>query len=209
MKKETIVKAFTEYLKELARQDVLKSTGSVGKSADSILRNFVLKNGYSRIADIICRKRDKADATRRGLGKFEFKTGSGEIAKGDGLTLDDATPENILPKVDFVVWMPFPLRYKTALNAAMIDAIQGADFETMEKHFSILTNIASHETYAFYREQFIDCLETIGKNGLRSSVKVAKNGKRLNIQTISCGLERRLFEYLEDVPTIEQFLPKE
>lgn len=209
MKTETIVNAFVTYLKELCRQNGLRSTGSVGKSADGILRNFVLKNGISRASQIICRMRDKADVTRKALGKFEIKTGCGEIAKGNGLTLDDATPENILPKVDFIAWMPFTLRYKIALNAAIIDAVNNADYETMKNHFSVLTTIASRETYVFTHDEFVTCLETIGKNGLRSSVKVAKNGTRLNIQTITPRMEERLFDYLENIPTVADFIPKD
>lgn len=208
MKTETIINAFVTYLKELFRQNGLRSTGSVGKSADGIIRNFVLKNGISRASQIICRMRDKADVTRKSVGKFEIKTGCGEIAKGNGLTLDDATPENILPKIDFVAWMPFTLRYKIALNAAMIDAINNADYETMKNHFFTVTKIASRETYVFTHDEFIDCLQSIGKNGLRSSVKVAKNGTRLNIQTITPKMEERLFDYLENIPTLANFIPK-
>lgn len=208
MKTETIVNAFTTYLKELYRQNGLRSTGSVGKSADGIIRNFVLKNGISKVTQIICRMRDKTDVTRKGVGKFEIKTGCGEIAKGHGLTLDDATPENILSKIDFIAWMPFTLRYKIALNAAMLDAVNDADYETMKNHFFAVTKIASRETYVFTHDEFINCLETIGKNGLRSSVKVAKNGTRLNIQTITPRMEERLFDYIENIPCIADFIPK-
>ena len=60
-------------------------------------------------------------------------------------------------------------------------------------------------TWVFTRDEFINTLETIGKNGLQSSLKVSKQGGQINIQTITPKMEDRLWEILENMPTVEEF----
>ena len=45
MKRETYEKALEMYKEELARQDAKNSTGSKGKLAEVLLRNYILKKG--------------------------------------------------------------------------------------------------------------------------------------------------------------------
>lgn len=170
------------YEQELARQDAKASTGSMGKLADVILRDYILKRGINRASDIRCRVVEKVDVTRRDLGRIEIKTGSGAVAYGCGLTSDDILEENILPSVDYVAWAPFT---------------------------KLLTkdNLPSM-TWLFTRGEFIAALEAIGKNGLQSSVKVSKHGAQLNIQTITPRMEDRLWAILANMPTVEEMFGK-
>lgn len=212
MKKIDMLLHFRLYLFELEMQDAKRSTGSDGKLADSVLRYGTLKNGYSRLSDIPCRARGKVDAYRRKAGKFEFKTGCGEVAVGKNLTMEDAVPANILPKGEYIFWMPFPLRFRTARLEALqamhtldekSDIQDDADaLALIEYHLNRLAEIAAKDAYAFTRDEFIACLEAIGKHGLKSSLKVAKNGTRLNIQTLNPRPEARLFDFIEenDIP---------
>ena len=219
MKKIDMLLHFRLYLFELEAQDAKKSTGSDGKLADSVLRYNTLKNGYSRLTDIPCRARDKVDAYRRKAGKFEFKTGCGEVVKGTNLTLErDAVPENILPLADFVVWVPFPTRFRLARLDAVkamhsLDEVpeirEDADaLALIEYHLNRLAELAAKDGYAFTREEFINCLEFIGKNGLKSSLKRAKNDTRLNIQTLNPKPTERLFDFIEenDIPQAKYFI---
>lgn len=218
MKKIDMLLHFRLYLFELEAQDAKRSTGSNGKLADSVLRYGSLKNGYSRLSDIPCRARGKVDAFRRKTGKFEFKTGCGEVVVGKGLTLEDAVRENILPKGEFIFWIPFPLRFQVARLEAMqamhtLDGIAEIQEDEdalalIEYHLNRLAEIAAKDAFAFTRDEFIDCLEFIGKNGLKSSLKVAKKGTRLNIQTLNPKPTERLFDFIEEneIPAGKYFI---
>ena len=179
MKRQEYLKALARYEEELARQDAKRSTGSTGKLADVILRDYILVHGIEREAAVRCRRLGKADVTRKACGKVEIKTGSGAVAYGSCLTKEDIVEENILPGVSLVCWAPF-----TA-------------FLTKDNMVSM--------TWVFTREEFIETLEAIGKNGLQSAVKVSKGGAQLNIQTITPRMEDRLWDVLENQPTVEEY----
>lgn len=219
MKKFDMLVHFRLYLFELEEQDKKKSTGSDGKLADSVLRYGTLKNGYSRLSDIPCRARNKVDAFRRKTGKFEFKTGCGEVVKGKGLTVEkDAIPENVLPQADYVVWIPFPLRFRLARLEAIkamhtLDEIpeirEDADaLALIEYHLNRLAEIAAKDGYAFTRDEFVECLTALGKRGLRSSLKRGKDDTRLNIQTLNPKPTERLFNFIEEneIPQAKYFV---
>lgn len=180
MKRSDFESALRQYEAELARQDAKRSTGSMGKYMDVLVRDFILKQGICRLNDVRCRKGGAVDVGRRGLGKFEVKTGSGAVAYGYGFTKEDLTAEVILPDADFVVWAPFP------------QFLNRQNFPTM--------------FWVFTREAFIDALEAIGKKGLQSSLKISKGGAQVNIQTITPRMEDRLWEVLEATDTLESFM---
>ena len=179
MKRSEFEQALSLYLVELARQDALRSTGSMGKLMDVLVRDFILKQGICRLSDVRCRKGGSVDVGRRGVGRFEVKTGSGAVAYGFGLTKDDLRAEVVCADADFIVWAPFPR------------------FLTRENFTSMF--------WVFTREDFIDCLEAIGKKGLQSSLHITKGGGQVNIQTITPRMEDRLWDILEDVQTLEEW----
>lgn len=178
MKKTEYLAQLENYRLELERQDRKHSTGSIGKLADVVLRNYILVKGIGSANDVHCRRLGKADVFRKAYGVIEIKTGSGAVAYGD-FTAEDIIEENILPNVDMVCWAPFA-KFLTEDNMAGM-------------------------TWVFTRRQFLDCLEAIGKNGLKSSVKISKGGAQLNIQTITPRMEDRLWDILEGLPTVEEW----
>ena len=179
MKRSDYYKALEAYKAELARQDSKLSTGSTGKLLDVLVRDYILVKGIQSVADVKCRKLGKVDVLRKSIGKVEIKSGSGAVAYGEGLTKDDCIAENVLPGVDLVAWAPF-----TAF-------ITEENFPSM--------------TWVFTREQFIDTLEAIGKHGLDSSLKISKQGRQINIQTITPRMEDRLWDILDSIPTLEEY----
>lgn len=182
MKRIEYLEKLANYEQELARQDSLKSTGSIGKLMDVIVRDYILVRGITRANDVKCRKLGSNDVSRKGIGAIEIKTGSGAVAYGEGFTADDCTADNVLPGVTLVCWAPF------------------ARFLNKENFPSMM--------WVFTREQFIETLEVIGKKGLKSSLKVSKGGAQLNIQTITPRMEDRLWEVLENMPTLEEYFQK-
>ena len=179
MKRTEFENALYLYTLELARQDTLRSTGSTGKLMDVLVRDFILKQGICRLHDVRCRKGGAVDVGRRNVGRFEVKTGSGAVAYGFGLTKDDLTADKVCADADFVVWAPFP----KFLNR-----------ENFTEMF-----------WVFTREDFVETLEAIGKNGLKSSLHITKNGGQVNIQTISAKMEDKLWEILENVQTLQEW----
>lgn len=182
MKRTEFYKALDEYKQELARQDEKRSTGSIGKLMDVLVRDYLLVKGIKTVNDVRCRKTTKIDVKTRALGKIEIKTGSGAVAYGAGFTKEDCTAENICNNAEFVAWAPFSA-YLT------------------ENNFSRMF-------WLFTRDEFINTLETIGKNGLQSSLKISKQGAQINIQTITPKMEERLWDVLENIPTLEEFTSK-
>lgn len=178
MKKADYLAKLALYEQELARQDGKGSTGSVGKLADEIIRRAILAKGQNADCRVGCRKVEQVDVTRAGYGTFEIKTGSGAVMYGSGLTKEDIREENIVAGVDYVAWAPF------------------TKFLTKENMTTM--------TWVFTRQEFIDTLTAIGKNGLASSVKVSKGGAQLNIQTITPRMEDRLWDVLDTKPTVAE-----
>lgn len=182
MKRSEFYAALEEYKRELARQDEKHSTGSIGKLIDVLARDYILVKGIKAVQDVRCRKVEQYDVSRKAYGHIEVKTGSGAVAYGAGFTKEDCIAANVLPGVDLICWAPFSA-YLTEHN-----------FMRM--------------MWVFTREQFIGTLATIGKHGLQSSLKVSKQGAQINIQTITPQMENRLWEILENIPTLEEFFHK-
>jgi len=188
MKRSEYLEKLSNYEKELARQDSKHSTGSMGKLMDVVVRDYILVRGITRANDVRCRKLGSNDVSRKGIGAIEIKTGSGAVAYGEGFTAEDCTAENILPDAVLVCWAPFT------------QFLNKSNFMNM--------------TWVFTRSEFIETLTKIGKNGLASSLKVSKQdketklGRQINIQTITPRMEDRLWEVLENMPTLEEYFQK-
>jgi len=185
MKKERFNELVAEYEKELLRQDYKNSTGSTGKLFDVLVRNDLLAWGITREKEVRCARNNRADVNSKKHGRIEVKTGSGAVAYGiEGqYTKDDLLPENILQGVSLIAWAPFSA-YLTKKNYR-------------------------EQFFIFTLDQFISCLEYIGKHGLQSSLKISKHGAQINIQTISAKMESRLWEILEGQKTLAEWLESE
>lgn len=168
------------YAANLAKQDSKGSTGSFGKLADELYRRALLEKGINADCKVGCRKWDADDALTKRFGRVEIKTGCGAVAYGEGFTTNDLTADNVVSNADTIVWIPFP---KVVTASTMWEM-----------------------AWIFTREQFIATLEHIGRNGLRSSLKVSKGGAQLNIQTISPKMESKLWEMLESLPTVADLI---
>lgn len=188
MKREEYEVALQEYRKELTNQDSKRSTGSVGKISEVMLRNDIMVNGISSKDDIRARGSKRNDARKGNSIVIEIKTGCGSVAytnDGDIFTTEDMVEEKVLPKCHYVVWAPF------------INQI------TDVKHLTLA--ILQRNAWVFTREEFISTLIRIGKNGLKSSLHITKNGRQINIQTITPKMEDRLWDILETIPTYNEW----
>lgn len=172
-----------------------KSTGVVGKFFDGV--RAVLNVRPDQYASLKCHCANKADMRLRYL-TYEVKVGSGAVNYAEDrlpFTTEDFCEENIVPHAREVLWCPLPpVVPQEIVNLPDPQAVQ-AMLELLLKNAWVLT-----------REDFVDCLETIGKNGLASSLHVTKNGGQLNIQTITPKMEARLWDYLEGRPNAYQTL---
>lgn len=188
MKREEYEVALREYRKELTNQDYKRSTGSVGKISEVMLRNDIMVNGISSKDDIRARGSKRNDVRKGNSIVIEIKTGCGSVAytnDGDIFTTEDMVEEKVLPKCHYVVWAPF------------INQI------TDVKHLTLA--ILQYNAWVFTREEFISTLIRIGKNGLKSSLHITKNGRQINIQTITPKMEDRLWDILETIPTYNEW----
>lgn len=188
MKREEYEVALREYRKELTNQDSKRSTGSVGKISEVMLRNDIMVNGISSKDDIRARGSKRNDVRKGNSIVIEIKTGCGSVAytnDGDIFTTEDMVEEKVLPKCHYVVWAPF------------INQI------TDVKHLTLA--ILQRNAWVFTREEFISTLIRIGKNGLKSSLHITKNGRQINIQTITPKMEDRLWDILETIPTYNEW----
>lgn len=179
MKRSTFEALVAEMENRLAREDEKKSTGSNGKRMDVLTRDRIMPHGITRKADVRCRAAALTDCYWHGR-RVEIKTGSGAVAYDTAcrFTKEDCTAENVLHGASIVVWYPFPLV---------------PTFDPFE------------QGWVFTRAQFIACLEAIGKNGLQSSLKISKQGGQINIQTLTAKMQTRLWDVLENMPTVAEY----
>lgn len=180
----------------LKAEAVKGSTGVFGKFTEAL--RIVLN---AKPTDVLkCRAANRWDIRIGRNVIVEVKTGSGAVAYSEdfdrAITPEDRIPENILPGAKLIIWAPFQI----AVTVEDILSIQTVD-DLLRVFDKLLKN-----SWLFTREQFVETLTTIGKNGLQSSLKVSKGGKQLNIQTISHGLEARLLDILNDMPTANTLL---
>ena len=188
MTHEEYKKTLDQYRQELANQDRKHSTGSIGKISEVMFRNDIMAAGIARKNDVRARGSKRCDARKGNTIRIEIKTGCGSVAyanDGEVFTAEDMTEEVILPKCQYVVWAPF------------INQIVDVNHLTFER--------LSANAWVFTREEFINTLATIGKNGLKSSLHITKNGHQINIQTITPRMEDRLWTILEQTQTYEEW----
>ena len=183
MKKSDYLKMLESYKAHLAMQDSKGSTGSTGKLYEEIVRRKLHPKHENADLKVGARSRKFTDATIQGI-RYEIKTGSGAVRYavdmyGEAFTADDCTAENVLPDADMVAWAPFP------------------KFMNEQNYTDMF--------WIFTREQFITCLEAIGKHGLKSSLKLSKGGYQINIQTITPRMEERLWDILDTMPTLKDY----
>lgn len=194
------LKAAERFVKEripaLQKEAEKGSTGVVGKFMEAV--RLVLN---VRPTDVLkCRAANRTDIRIGRNVNIEVKTGSGAVVYSEDfdrlLVPEDRIPENILPTAKLVIWYVFP----QAVTVQDILAIQTVD-DFMTAMIRALQN-----SWLFTREQFVGTLVAIGKHGLESSLKVSKNGYQINIQTISHGIEARLWDILDTLPTADTLL---
>ena len=183
MKKAEYLEMLENYKQHLDAQDKKGSTGSIGKLYEEIVRRVLVPKHENADLKVGARSNKYVDATVHGI-RYEIKTGSGAVRYavdmyGEAFTADDCTAENILPDADMVAWAPFP------------KFINEQNYKDM--------------FWMFTRDQFVACLETIGKNGLKSSLKLSKGGYQINIQTITPRMEDRLWDILDTMPTLKDY----
>lgn len=189
--KAAMVKVVEERIPRLRKEYEAGSTATIGKFSET-LRNIL----NERPRDVIrCRAANRVDI-RIGRNRYiEVKTGSGAVAYAEEtavgyFTNEDLSDRYLLKGCNEIIWMPFP-------PVAPADIFNLTDAEAAVK----LLELFLKNSWVFSRDEFIDMLSTIGKNGLKSSLKVSKNGRQLNIQTITPRMEGRFWDYVEGRPT--------
>lgn len=172
------------------------STGVFGKFSEALRIILNVKP-----TDVLrCRAANRWDIRMGRDVIVEVKTGSGAVAYSEDfdrlITPEDRVPENILPGVKLVIWAPFQI-------AVTVEDI--LSINTVEDLLTVFDKLLKN-SWLFTRDEFISTLTAIGKNGLNSSLKISKGGRQINIQTISHGLEARLWDILDTMPTADALL---
>ena len=180
----------------LQDEAVKGSTGVFGKFAEGL--RIILN---AKPTDVLrCRAANRWDIRLGRNVVVEVKTGSGAVTYSEDfdrpLDAEDRIAENILPGAKVVIWAPFQI----AVTVQDILSIETVD-DLLRVFDKLLKN-----SWLFTRDQFVDTLTAIGKNGLKSSLKISKGGGQINIQTISHGLEARLMDILDTMPTADTLL---
>lgn len=182
---------FTMRLPMLRAELEKRSTGVIGKFAEGL--RIILNE---RPTDTLrCRAANRADIRLGRNLPIEVKTGSGSVGYGEDMPLGlftkaDMIAENILPGSREVIWMPFPVM-------TPLEIVTLPDAEAVQLMLETLLKNA----WCFTRQEFIDLLETMGKNGLASALHITKHGYQLNIQTISPKMEERFWAMMDGKPT--------
>lgn len=191
MKRNDILEAIRAY--EENRTACTKDTGRYGKMLEVRTRDALLKKGIRSAHDIKARRLDKDDTTIKLDGMrltIEIKSGAGAVnyREGDGMggyfdpfTKEDFVAENVLPRAGLIIWYPWG---EMAFNHA--DPFKMG--------------------WVFTREEFLAMMETIGKKGFKSCLRVTKNGGQLNLQNLTVGMENRLYDVLDGLRTVRDLL---
>lgn len=186
MKKSEYLKKLAEYEEHLRQQDAKGSTGSKGKLFEELVRRAIVKKHENADLKVGARPREMHDVFRDGI-TYEVKTGSGAVRYavdmyGEPFTKEDMVAENVFPGQDYIVWAPF------------------TQFLNKTNFYDMF--------WVFSRDEFIDTLEKIGKNGLASSLHLTKKGYQINIQTITPRMEDRLWDILDTMDTLQDLLER-
>lgn len=182
---------FASRLPMLRRELKKGSTGVVGKFSEGL--RIILN---AKPTDIMrCRAANRADIRIGRNLLIEVKTGSGAVAYAEDtlmgfFTKEDLTAENVLKGCKEVIWMPFPVMpAEDIVNLPDPEAVQA------------MMELVLKNAWIFSREEFINLLTVMGKNGLKSSLHLTKNGRQVNIQTISAKMESKFWDAIEGKPT--------
>ena len=165
--------------------------GVNGVKAEVLVRDALNVHGISSKDDMRARLLNQTDCSIKLDGhyvRFEVKTGAGALLYGNFTKddLDAITDADIFPDIDFVVF---------GIDGKLINE------ETFRKTMVVFT-----------REDFIEMLHYTGKHGLRSSIKIGKNGAQVQIQewkTKACEARyNKFWDYVEenDIPDLDTFL---
>ena len=191
MKRSEIEKAIHDY--EENRLSCARDTGKYGKVLEDRTRDALKAHGIRIVEDVKARRLDRVDTLVSVNGKrvrIEVKSGAGAVGyrMGDGMggyinpfTKADFVEEEVFPTADLIVWYPWGAQ-----------AIAHADPFKMG--------------WVFTREEFLRMMERIGKKGLKSCLRVTKNGGQLNLQNLTVGMEDRLYDVLEELRTVRDLL---
>ena len=218
---ETFMFRLNEYKQNaLIPQDVKGSTGTAGRLIEILDRHMIMVNGIVKVSDIRARLSSKPDCKTKRFGITEVKSGSGAVRYAEGFESfgpEDLTEENILRDADTVAWCPFP---QFILNELMEKDIM----EMSENEFLKVLKATAKSTLFFEsRELFVECLKAMGKDGLKSSLKISKQptrtesekkagikkrGKQINIQTISNKMTEKMYDFIEqyDIGTLDNYI---
>ena len=218
---ETFMFRLNEYKqKALIPQDVKGSTGTAGRLIEILDRHLIMVNGIIRVSDIRARLNSKPDCKTKRFGVTEIKSGSGAVCYAEGLEtfgIEDLTENNILKNANTIAWCPFP---QFVVNELMEKDI----LEMSEDEFlRVLKAVAKSTLFFENRELFIECLKAMGKDGLKSSLKISKQpartesekkagikkrGKQINIQTISNKMAEKMYNFIEEneVGTLDNYI---
>ena len=180
-----------------------RSTGIVGKFAEGL--RIILN---SEPTDIMrCRAANRTDIRIGRNVLIEVKTGSGAVAYAEDTLLGYFTPEDlgnpdlVLKGCNHVLWMPFPpMVTETILNLNDEQATQA------------LLELVLKNSWLFTRDEFLNLLNYMGKNGLRSMLKLSKQpkqqkiGYQINIQSIGPVPESKFWDAIAGKPTAYEVL---
>jgi hypothetical protein len=176
----------------LLRKELLKSsTGVVGKFAEGLR---ILLN--QRPTDVLrCRAANRSDIRIGRNLPIEVKTGCGAVSYAEDtelgyFTKDDLNADHVMIGSREIIWMPFP-------TMTGWDIVNLPDPEAVQ----YLLEQVLKNSWCFTRDEFIALLEAMGKNGLASSLHTTKNGRQINIQTISPKMESKFWDFVEGRPT--------
>ena len=168
-----------------------ENKGAYGVNAEVLVRDALMAHGIDHESDMRARLLNQTDCVFRFNGKMkavEVKTGAGALFYGDFEKddLDTITEEDIFPNMDYVVF--------------------GIDGKMINEHTFKKTMVV------FTREQFAAMLTYTGKHGLRSSIRLGRNGAQIQMQewkTKTCEKRYAMFwNYVEEneIPDLETFL---
>ena len=184
MKREKFLECLAQYDEVLNEMKKKGDTGTVGKRIDVLVRDYMNVKGIKTAQDVKCRRMNQVDWSFRINGKYFFgetKTNSGEIVKGYNLSMDALTDEDILPNADYIAFSP------------------DANYLTLDNFYKGML--------VFTREQFIDMLKVVRKNGGYFAKVANSKRERINIQTWTSAPLGRFYDFIEEnnIPTLEEF----
>ena len=187
---------FLKRLPTLRMEYEKASKGVVGKFMEGL--RIILNEAPTDA--LRCRAANRPDIRIGRNLHIEVKSGSGALAYAEDtecgyFTKEDLTDKYVIRGSKEIIWMPFPVTTpREIVNLPDAEAVQA------------LLELILKNSWCFTREEFIQLLEGMGKNGLASSLHVTKHGGQINIQTISPKMEGKFWNMVEGRPTAYEVL---